>query len=180
MARAFVVCRPSGSARQPKERMMTPTLTLPSRSGGRPATDRGMPHGQLGEDSPAEIYSALAAWLFALPHVEERRSRMSMPTTRAAWIVEEVELADSYAQREFTHLHQEPGPGSQHLGLRAADADVVLANDWGEPHPINESQEGFEYLLIFAPRDAEELEVVKAIVRCSYEWTIGPVDESEA
>jgi hypothetical protein len=51
---------------------------------------------------------------------------------------------------------------------------------WREPHPINESQEGFEYLLTFAPRDAEELEVVKAIVRCSYEWTIGPVDESEA
>jgi hypothetical protein len=41
-----------------------------------------MPHSQLIENSPADIFDALAQWLFALPHVEERRSRVSLPSSR--------------------------------------------------------------------------------------------------
>jgi phospholipase/carboxylesterase len=153
---------------------MTAEWELPARTGGRPATNRSMPHSQLDENSPPEVFEALASWLFALPDVREDRSRVSLPSSRAAWIADDVALADPLAEREFTHLHQEPGPGSQHLGLPLDDGAAVLAADRGEPHPLDGMRPGMRYLLIYAPRDAAELETVKAIVSRAYWWAVGP------
>jgi phospholipase/carboxylesterase len=152
---------------------MTAEWELPARPGGRPTTNRSMPHSQLDENSPPEVFEALASWLFTLPHVREDRSRVSLPSSRAAWITDDVPLADPLAEREFTHLHQEPGPGSQHLGLPIDDGQAVLAADRGEPHPLDGMRPDVRYLLIYAPRDADELEVVKTIVSRAYRWTVG-------
>ena len=131
-----------------------------------------MPHTQLTENAPAVLFGELAQWLFSLPHVEERRSRVSVPSSRAAWISDDIALASPLAEREFTHLHQEPGPGSQHLALAPAEAGIVLAQGWGEPHPIDGLKTGVRYLMIFAPRDAAELEVIKTIIGRAYDWTV--------
>lgn len=131
-----------------------------------------MPHVQLAENSPADVFDALAAWLFGLPHVHEGRSRVSLPSSRAAWINDETPINTPLAEREFTHLHQDPGPGSQHLALPPDDADVVLAQGWGEPHPIDGLKAGVRYLMIYAPRDEADLVAVRSIVSRAHAWTL--------
>jgi phospholipase/carboxylesterase len=108
--------------------------------------------------------------LFSLDHVEERRSRVSIPSSRAAWI--DKAPINPIAQREFTHIHTEPGPGSQHMPLPADVAAEVLAKGWGEPHPTNPYIHDFELLMIYAPRSEDELEAVEAIITRGYEWTL--------
>ena len=150
---------------------MTDThFELPERTGPAPEVNPGMPHLQLSENSGDEIYAQLAEWLFTLDGVEEGRSRVSIPSSRAAWI-NELPI-NPIAQREFTHIHTEPGPGSQHIPLPAVVAEEVLAKGWGVEHPTNPYIHDFELLMIYAPRTEEELEAVKAIISRAYDWTL--------
>ena len=150
---------------------MTDThFELPERTGPAPEVNPGMPHLQLTENSGDEIYAQLAEWLFTLDGVEEGRSRVSIPSSRAAWI-NELPI-NPIAQREFTHIHTEPGPGSQHIPLPAVVAEEVLAKGWGVEHPTNPYIHDFELLMIYAPRTEEELEAVKAIISQAFDWTL--------
>ena len=143
---------------------------LPQRAGDAPQVNPGMPHLQLTDNAGDDVYKQFADWLFALDHVEEDRSRVSIPSSRAAWIRDAP--VNSLAQREFTHIHTEPGPGSQHLGLPTEVADEVLAKGWGIEHPTNPYIHDFELLMIYAPRTEDDLEAVKTIVTRAYEWTL--------
>lgn len=134
---------------------------LDSRRGPKPKTQYRAPHQQLSDNSPPEIYVALAHWLFELGEVREGRSQFSLPSARAAFTLNGVRQG---MNPEFTHIHTEPGPGSQHLGLSRQDAEAVLAAGWGELHPLNDRIPNQEMLLIYAPRDLDELETVKKIV----------------
>ena len=89
-------------------------------------------------------------------------------------------LADPLAGWEFTHLHQEPGPGSQHLGLPLADGETVLTQGWGEPHPIDGIKPGVRYVMLAAPRDEGELEVIKTIIRRVYDWSLGSAEADKS
>ena len=152
---------------------MTQTdFELPQRKGEAPQVNPGMPHLQLSDNAGEEVYRQMAEWLFALDHIEEGRSRVSIPSSRAAWVNEEYGPINPIAQREFTHIHTEPGPGSQHLALTEPDAEEVLGKGWGEPHPTNPYIPEFELLMIYAPRTDDELEAVKAIITRAYEWTL--------
>jgi acyl-coenzyme A thioesterase PaaI-like protein len=53
---------------------------------------------------------------------------------------------------------------SLHLSLPPALYDEVLHAGWGEPHPISGT------MLVFAPRDEGELEVVWRLVSAFYNW----------
>ena len=141
---------------------------LPQREGAPPQVNPGMPHLQLTDNAPDDIYDLLAVWLFSLPHVTEDRSRVSLPSSRAAWL-KDVKI-NRLAQREFTHIHVEPGPGSQHLALPTEIADEVLAKGWGIEHPTNPYIHDFELLMIYAPRNPEDLEAVQQITGAAYDW----------
>jgi hypothetical protein len=56
--------------------------------------------------------------------------------------------------------------------LLPEDGEVVLTHNWAEPHPIDGYRPGIRYLMIFAPRNAEELEVIEVITRRAYDWTL--------
>ena len=146
------------------------TFELPLRSGQPPQVNPGMPHLQLTDNAGDEVYRQLADWLFSLDHVEEGQSRVSLPSSRAAWINEAP--INPIAQREFTHIHTELGPGSQHIPLPADVAAEVLAKGWGEEHPTNPYIHDFELLMIYAPRTDDELDTIKAIINHAYQWTL--------
>ncbi len=152
--------------------MTNATFELPPRSGPRPETNPSMPHLQLTDNANDDVYRDLAEWLFGLEHVEERRSRVSLPSSRAAWIRDSYEAMNPMAEREFTHIHTEPGPGSQHLGIPKQDADEILGKGWGEPHPINHLVPDYEMLMIYAPRNDGELATIKAIINRAYDWAL--------
>ena len=151
---------------------MTQHTQLPPRTGPRPQAYPTVPHMQITDNSPPEVYAELARWLFALPSITEGRSAISAPSSRAAWIGPEVPIRAGM-NREFTHLHTEPGPGSQHACVDKELAAEIVAKGWGELHPFNDRVPTHEVVLIYAPRDTEELEVIKQIVERAYAVTTG-------
>src|SRR5512146_1949484 len=66
------------------------------------------PHTQLEQNAPPAMYDALARRLFALPHVVEGPSGVSVPGARALLVEPSHRLGprDSFMiGREFAHLH---------------------------------------------------------------------------
>ncbi|KAF2704551.1 hypothetical protein K504DRAFT_461314 [Pleomassaria siparia CBS 279.74] len=153
------------------------TDALPSRSGTRPVVQGIAPQRQRTQRSSAEVYAELVASLRALTHdpqncVVERTSCFekhssglfaSTPITRTCG-------------GEVCHAH--PSDGSLHMTLHPADAQIVLENKWGERHPL--ARGGWfrrfvprEFVLIYAPRREEEIEVVLKVVAAAVWWVSG-------
>lgn len=151
--------------------------SLPTRPGPRPATHKGLPHQQL-DQQPADgrLRDALAERVFALPRVVEEPSGISVPGARA--LVVEAGAAVGPAEafmvgREFAHLH--PGDDhSLHMALPEPLAAEACAAGWAELHPLAVSGDRPRTLvMVFAPRDAAELEVVARLVEASHQFATG-------
>lgn len=91
--------------------------------------------------------------------------------------------------REFAHFHgryidpdssegkahrgipwqswQGGGLGSMHLTLSLTDAVRVIEAGWGEPHLLAGKMAAAGLLLVYAPRDEQEVDVVISILRAS-------------
>lgn len=144
-------------------------LILEMRPGTPPQVPNIVPHQQLDQNSPTDILENLKLFLFSLEHVEEKSSGTSFPSARGAFINSDI-FVNSGINREFTHIHMEPGPGSQHLVLR--EKDYVLTNEkgWGIKHPWSDSltKDGLVLMMIYAPRDENELDQIKKIINAAY------------
>jgi hypothetical protein len=144
-------------------------LTIKRRKGDKPVTNPQPPHLQISEQSPREIYRELNAWVFsAFDLVREEPTRISVPTSRAMWLHEGVTASPEAfmppsGSREFAHTHKD---GSMHLMLPSNDEQAVLDAGWGELHPWH--NRGVQEILVYAPRNTDELETVKTIVEASY------------
>jgi phospholipase/carboxylesterase len=158
-------------------------MTLPARSGPRPHTTPTNPHTQLDQQptDPA-IPQELAARAFALPDIEERPSAISVPGARALWLREDAPVGPREAfliGREFAHLH--PAPDfSLHLTLPLPWTEHVMAQGWGELHPV--AMMGLipaTTVMVYAPRNAEELEVATRILQVSHHFAGGRGDHSD-
>ncbi len=110
--------------------------------------------------------------------VVERPSLVSVRGARALCVVESLGIGPRAAfliGREFAHIHPPPD-GSMHLALPPDDARQVIARGWGEQHPV--ARLGFlapGIVMIYAPRDDRELEVVLHIVEASFRFASGDV-----
>jgi hypothetical protein len=141
------------------------------RTGPKPRTTSSNPHTQLDQNAPRALYDALAARMFALPDAEERPSRVSVPGARALWLRDGVEPGPPDAfmiEREFAHLHP-ARDGSLHMALPRRRAETAIASGWAELHPI--ARLGYlpqTVVMVFGPRNADELEIVWGLVLESY------------
>ncbi len=148
---------------------ITYELLLDQRSGSAPEVPPRVPHQQLDQNSPDEILDELKAFLFSMDHVEQRSSRSSFPSALGAYIKSDVKM-NSRINREFTHIHMEPGPGSQHLVLREVDFQKVVDKGWGIKHPWSDrlSDDGLILMMIYAPRNETDLENIKKIITAAW------------
>lgn len=152
------------------------TFTLPPRQGPSPQTLGRLPHSQLTQHGPDEIVDQLHAWCFALPHVENQDSGISVPGSRALVLKSGVpgNQAAFMIGREFAHIHPKPDNGSMHLVLPVVDVEEVKRTGWGEDHYlVTQGQWPPGLVMIFSPRDEEELAVATKIVARSYEFATG-------
>lgn len=143
---------------------------LPRREGHPPTTTDTSPHQQLDQNAPNHLQEDLLERARSLPGVRIAPSGISVPGARALHL--DPDLAGTGGRfltgREFAHLHP-PYDGSLHLVLSEEDAQSVLDRGWGELHPV--AARGLippTTVMIYGPRDAEELEVVWDIVRASH------------
>ena len=70
--------------------------------------------------------------------------------------------------REFTHLHLD---GSIHTVVGNEVENEILAKKWGVRHMYY--NQGVKEVLVYAPRNEEELEMLKSVIIKSYEYATG-------
>jgi phospholipase/carboxylesterase len=153
-----------------------PGGVLPARRGPRPAISHRIPQQQIGDNAPTELQERLFAHVTALPGVISGPSAISVPGARGfvlasprrgpedAFLVPEV--------GEFAHLH--PGyDGSLHLALPPALAADAVRQGWAIPHPWAGVRLSPGFVLVYGPRDGDELAVVTAIVETGHAWAGG-------
>lgn len=149
---------------------------VPARSGVRPRTSASGPHHQLSKQSPPDIWGRTAAAVFSLRHVVEGHSSVSSADSRALFLEDvlvpqtaETSLAPISERLEPVHLHG-VFDTSLHLCLPARRAHEVCALGWGEPHRYagHETE-----IMVYGPRDQDELTIVVDIVRESIAFARG-------
>jgi luciferase-like monooxygenase len=145
---------------------------LPMRVGDRPRTTATNPHTQL-DQQPTDLrcVEELAQRVFALPGVIEEPSRISVPGARALVVApgEPVGPPEAFLiDREFAHLHPAPDH-SLHAMLPTETVSEAVTAGWAEPHPV--ARRGLippTAVMLYAPRDEAELEVIESLVRASH------------
>lgn len=149
-----------------------PSSSLPQRAGSRPRTTPTNPHTQLDQQPPdARWVEELARRVFALPGVVEEPSGISVPGARALVLAPDEALGPPEAfliDREFAHLHPDPDH-SLHAMLPTETATEAVDAGWAEPHPA--ALRGLipsNAVMLYAPRDEAELDVVENLVRASH------------
>ncbi|KAJ7158863.1 hypothetical protein C8R46DRAFT_1110605 [Mycena filopes] len=79
------------------------------------------------------------------------------------------------ALREIAHVH--PADHSLHVVLSPADSKTAIDLGWAERHPLSGVSRILplpnNYLLVYAPRDEEELDVVERIIVASIGYMTG-------
>ncbi|MGH2725576.1 MAG: luciferase family protein [Actinomycetota bacterium] len=152
-------------------------IDLPARRGPRPSTTATNPHSQVDQQpTDAGIREALALRAFALRNVTEQPSGISVPGARALCLDPALAAGSSGAfmvGTEFAHLHPSPDM-SLHLMLPEVLARRVTASGWGELHIA--ARAGLipsTAMMIYAPRDNEELEIAYELVVSSYRFARG-------
>jgi phospholipase/carboxylesterase len=156
-----------------------PTLpggVLPRRRGSRPEVSWVIPQQQRTQNAPAELQERLFARATALAGTRTGPSRISVPGARgltlehpagpaAAFLVPEV--------AEYAHVHP-TYDGSLHLALPVAQAADLVAKGWGAPHPWAGTRLTPGFVMVFGPRDAEELETVAGVLAASHRYASTP------
>ncbi len=150
------------------------TFTLTPRQGPKPETtkptrEQPFPHKQISQNAPATMQEALFERAANLRGVTIGKSLVSVPGARAFHLSESLANGPAAAfqkGREFAHLHP-PEDGSLHMTLPPDAYRAVLDAGWGEPHPVSTT------MMVWGPRDADELETVWKILCASYAYATG-------
>jgi phospholipase/carboxylesterase len=156
-----------------------PTLpggTLPERQGPSPQVSWTIPQQQETQNAPVQLQEALYASMLALPGVTAGASHISVPGARAVVLSEPGTDPTAFLvpqAGEFAHLHPSYD-GSLHLTLPAELVTDLVTRGWGRPHPWAGTRLSAAFVMVYGPRDAAELDVVKAIVTASHAYAAGP------
>lgn len=154
---------------------------MPLRQGVRPATTNTNPHTQLNQQPEDISYVGhLQSWAFELSNIEQKPSLVSVPGAIAMFMDREHSCKSCnafMADTEFAHFHPHPDY-SLHLGLPRKEAEAIIEKGWGEWHPL--IQRGIlppNIIMLYAPRNQEELDVAKFILGLSYSFAKGEMEE---
>ncbi|CAF9910148.1 MAG: hypothetical protein GOMPHAMPRED_006972 [Gomphillus americanus] len=81
------------------------------------------------------------------------------------------EVQNPAREREVFHFHE--SEGSVHVTLSPADAKYVLDRGWGQRHPLSGYfGMGFTYVMIYSPRNDEELDVLRKITYAAIDYAL--------
>lgn len=160
------------------DQLLSTLQRIPNRPGPSPTATFEIPHQQLNQPAPIVVQEELITAVAALPNVLLWESPNSLPGA-IGWILGESldtdEKGDLIAGSEFGHQHRNE-VGSMHLSLPAAASQIVLEKGWAVLHPFSTVIHGsraVDYLLVYAPRDNEDLKIVWLIVQASYAFARG-------
>ncbi|KAM0110050.1 hypothetical protein ACP6JB_004151 [Aspergillus fumigatus] len=161
--------------------------SFPTRAGPRPTVAGIAPHRQTTQRASKTMYVTLSNRIRELvnAHPSTLRAATSCFEKHSTGIFCMAGPAQRHAcDGEVCHSH--PVDGSLHLTLHPADVRAVLEKKWGERHPLAWDDGGGQwcwwwwaksvppgFVMIYAPRDERELEVVMDIIRAAVWWVGG-------
>ncbi len=156
--------------------------SLPHREGTKPTTTPSNPHTQLNQQpADATIIYDLMKWAFSLNDIQKEYSKISVPGAQAMCLNQDKTCDHCNAfmvANEFAHFHPHPDY-SMHLGLPLVDVKAVIEKGWGELHPVvNKGWLPPNFIMLYAPRNKEEIEVAKKIIYRSYQFARGDVKDN--
>lgn len=154
---------------------MTGQPQLPARAGSRPRTTSEIPHSQLDQQpaGPRHVDAILAEAL-TWPWVVGQPSQIAVEGSRALALDDSAPGGRSVAMvgREFCHVHAQ-GDFSLHALLPLPLAEAAEQAGWAEPHYlVRTGQAPPNVVMLYAPRDDAERDVVQRLVRASYEFAL--------
>jgi hypothetical protein len=142
---------------------------LPKRSGDRPKVAGIAPHRQVTQKGTPANFAELSQSIKAL--AATNTSRLTLGTScfeKHGTGLFSINPVNRTCDGEICHAH--PSDGSLHLTLHPADTRIVLEKCLGERYPL--ARGGWftrfvplEFLMVYAPRNKEELEAVIEIIR---------------
>ncbi|KAF8865438.1 hypothetical protein BDZ45DRAFT_411788 [Acephala macrosclerotiorum] len=150
---------------------------LPERSGPRPKIAGIAPQRQIDQPGDLEMYLKLRKALenLAVQHPDSFRTATSCFEKKGLALFAQSPINET-CRGEICHVHH--SDRSMHMNLHPDDAKIVLQKGWGERHPL--ARGGWmkqyvprEFLMIYAPRDRSELEVVCRIIEAAGFWVSG-------
>jgi Family of unknown function (DUF5519) len=143
---------------------------VPTRNGPKPSTTSENPHTQLDQNAPVELQDRLRDHALGLPGVRRGRSQVSVPGAVAFYLdvpVQERSIPQ-FTGGEWGHIHPHYD-GSLHINVPTALAEQLIAHGWAEYH--NVVARGLAppiVIMLYGPRDEEELAVAQSIVEEAY------------
>ena len=150
---------------------MTNDKELPARAGTRPRTTSEIPHSQIDQQPVDSRYvDDILAEAVTWPAVQEGPSRISVEGARALILDTNAEPAQAVVGQEFCRVHAQ-GDYSLHAILPLQLAGAAEQAGWAEPHfLVHTGQAPPTVVMLYAPRDEVERDVVLGLVRASYEF----------
>jgi hypothetical protein len=155
---------------------MTTEMGLPPRVGTRRLATASIPHSQL-DQQPQDtreldsILAEAATW----PHVDQQPSRIAVEGSRALVLTPDAIIGPAEAfmvGREFCHGHARDD-FSLHATLPLAVANSAQQAGWAEPHYlVHTGLAPTTVVMLYAPRDESERDVILRLVRASYEFAL--------
>ena len=153
---------------------------IPSRAGARPRImPRILPQRQRPEPVPTATRERLASLMRTLQGahpdlLEVRPSHTEGKSTDGLYARQDVPTLNPVAddrvlQREIAHAH--PVDNSLHVWLSDRDARAVIEAGWGQRFPLTFVQSG--WVMVYAPREEAEVDIVERIVRAGVAWVTG-------
>lgn len=162
----------------PRPQVTWPTLPageLLDRAGRRPEVSWTIPQQQESQNAPADLQERLFDEVRTLSGVDVGPSRISVPGARGFTLraVSDDERAYLVPQvGEFAHLHPSYD-GSLHLVLPPELAGDVSSRGWGRPHVWAGTRLSPGFMMVYGPRDEDELATVLGIVTASHAYATG-------
>jgi hypothetical protein len=150
---------------------------LPHRTGSKPVIQGIAPQRQQTQKSGEGIYGRLVSKIKALAADPRNRlvERTSCFEKNSSGLFTSMPITRTCGG-EICHAH--PSDGSMHMTMHPADANLVIANGWGERHPL--ARGGWcrkfvprEFMLVYAPRDEAEVDIVTRIIAAGVWWISG-------
>ncbi|KAF2110638.1 hypothetical protein BDV96DRAFT_603722 [Lophiotrema nucula] len=157
------------------------TSSLPPRSGSRPKLTRWtLPQRQHREPITAKASEVLMTLMQAFAnsptwssYIETRPSKTEGGTGPAIYVKPDVPTMNPNASKIFYEVaHVHPSENSLHVYLSPKDARTVVESGWGEKFTVPWIAPP-SWVMVYAPRDEEEVEVVRGIVRAAVCFAVG-------
>lgn len=144
---------------------------LPPRVGAAPATTLEVPQQQLTQNATLSRREALIYFVSGLPGLSEQRTDLAIPGSVAFHAAQAQRFSSLMAGSEFIHFHP-PHDGSIHLALSQELFEKVVTLGWGVSHLLAGYRVHERTVLLYAPRDEYEVQVLTELIRRAYNYSV--------